>query len=186
VKQNGRTLLIWVALLVVFLALFNLSGSEDRFGVDYETFLADVEAGRVLAVRVHGNEIAPRVEVECIDRVGAKDLVDQLDADAPPTADLERGSSSHRPAHAQQPGRFEVPLYGGPKRVVHQSVLGAIQQHRSSPPLVKLRVRPGAPRRPVARLARAAGRRRRLELASGHSRAERLASIPPRNRVAVA
>jgi len=58
VKQNGRTLLIWVALLVVFLALFNLSGSEDRFGVDYETFLADVEAGRVLAVRVHGNEIA--------------------------------------------------------------------------------------------------------------------------------
>jgi cell division protease FtsH len=57
-KQKGRTLLIWVALVVVFLALFNLSGSEKRFGVDYETFLADVEAGRVVAVRVHGNEIA--------------------------------------------------------------------------------------------------------------------------------
>jgi cell division protease FtsH len=57
-QQKGRTLLIWVALVVVCLALFDLSRPERRPGADFQTFLGHVSNGQVSAVRVHGNEIA--------------------------------------------------------------------------------------------------------------------------------
>jgi cell division protease FtsH len=56
-KGKVRTSLVWVALVVVFVALFTLTKTPDHPRAEFETFVADLDQGRVSGVRIDSNEI---------------------------------------------------------------------------------------------------------------------------------
>jgi cell division protease FtsH len=57
VSKKIKTLLVWTALVAVFLALFQLTSDGPAYSLPFESLLEDVEAGIVSQVRIHDNQI---------------------------------------------------------------------------------------------------------------------------------
>jgi hypothetical protein len=70
-----------------------------------------------------------RVEVEGVNRVGAKDVEDELGAHPASAADLEGLAAAHGAAHAEQPPGFKAPLDRGADHVIHERVLESVENH---------------------------------------------------------
>ena len=56
-QSKVKSLAIWVVVLVLLLALLQLSGSDDAIDIAYDAFIAYVDEGQVASVRVDGNVI---------------------------------------------------------------------------------------------------------------------------------
>jgi ATP-dependent Zn protease len=52
-----KTTLVWTLLLMVFVALFQLTGEPPAVSESFDTFLAHVEAGEVAELRIQHNEL---------------------------------------------------------------------------------------------------------------------------------
>ena len=55
--QRFKTALLWIALIAVFIAAFQLTSGPNRPRTDYSVFEEQVEAGGVSSVRIDGNRI---------------------------------------------------------------------------------------------------------------------------------
>jgi cell division protease FtsH len=63
VKQSHKTLLLWVLLIVMFLAIWKfLDPQEHKQAVAFSEFVTEVQAGHVDEIRIKDREYSFRVE----------------------------------------------------------------------------------------------------------------------------
>jgi cell division protease FtsH len=103
VKQSHKTLLLWVLLILMFVAIYKLVATDEGpRQVPYSDFITDVRAGRVESVEVHNGEGASelvfvrvdgehREQRETVGPVIADDFANQLEEDHGVEVKFERG-----------------------------------------------------------------------------------------------
>jgi hypothetical protein len=73
----------------------------------------------------------PRVQIERIDALSAKDVEYDFDSHPTTTPNLQRQTAAHWATHGKKPLRFESPLCNSPEWVIHQRIFDTVEQHTS-------------------------------------------------------